>query len=407
MRSRCSATNAAARAPVATRTQRRVHVSAMAAVTDDSAVSGVSGDASRGHSYTTSPACVEARSSTATRSAVANGRAKTRTVTFAAMGRQITMPSAEVRLAKSRSPPTSCLSPRKRQYTGTANMASDSGITGSTTWGVPKPSRMLCPDSFSHPVVMNTRPTISRIALSHPRSTGAERPRASSDFSSVSSLARATVHIILNISRGVAGCSHDAGGPYWTKQRIRGHLTPVRYSSVLRCILSVKPRTCPTQRRTVTGSTCLFSRDCCLPSPSCWSSRAHDPVTIREARQHLLRTHGIRISRATFRREFMADATQVTTVWCGALAQRGRAVAWIFSVESVDRMAVAFRSRRVEAQPMSESLSSAVTRFGERRPAKKRRRRTAPAQCFTQMHADRDTHRGCQSVQPVRVSEAR
>ena len=219
---------------------------------------------------------------------------------------------------------------------------------------------------------MNTRPTISRIALDHPRSTGAERPRASSDFSSMSSLARATVHIILNINRGVVGCSSDAGGPYWTKQRIRGHLTPVRYSFLLRCILSVKPRTCPTQRRTVTGSTCLFSRDCCLPSPSCWSSCAHDPLTIREARQHLLRTHGIRISRATSWREFMADATQVTTVWCGALAQRGAAVAWIFSVESVDRMAVAFRSRRVEAQPSSESLSFAVTRFGERRPAKKR-----------------------------------
>lgn len=101
-------------------------------------------------------------------------------------------------------------------------------------------------------------------------------------------------------------------------------------------------------------------------------SRPPAPLTIRETRQYLLSHHGIRISRATFWREFMTDTTEISTVWCGALAHRGPAIAWTFSVESADRMAAAYRARRLSAPPASDPLSSAVTRFGERRPGKNR-----------------------------------
>ncbi len=100
-------------------------------------------------------------------------------------------------------------------------------------------------------------------------------------------------------------------------------------------------------------------------------SRPPAPLTIREARLYLRHHHGIKISRATFWREFMDDATEISTVWCGALARRGPTIAWTFCVESVDRMAVAYRERRLGAPPSGESLLTAVTRFGERRPGKK------------------------------------
>lgn len=101
---------------------------------------------------------------------------------------------------------------------------------------------------------------------------------------------------------------------------------------------------------------------------------APEPLTIREARQYLLQHHGIRMSRATFWREFMTDAEAIVTVWCGILAVRGSSAAWTFTCETVDRMAAAYRARRQgRTVPRCDSAASPVERFGERRPRKKRR----------------------------------
>jgi hypothetical protein len=84
----------------------------------------------------------------------------------------------------------------------------------------------------------------------------------------------------------------------------------------------------------------------------------------------------------------MTDPLEVTSVWCGALAQCGPAVAWTFPIEAVDRMGIAWNARR-RTRPRADAapLESPVSRFGEERP-QKARPRSSPDEMAATYRAD-------------------
>ena len=87
-----------------TRTHRRAQASVTDAVTEDSVVGAARSGDRRGHSHASKAALAITKSTTAARSAKANGRAKIRTAIFVMMGAHSRLPSNAVRDRSNKTP---------------------------------------------------------------------------------------------------------------------------------------------------------------------------------------------------------------------------------------------------------------------------------------------------------------